>query len=35
MVEKSSKEFLAHMDAFCVFVVQQGEPQHKTKRQPS
>jgi hypothetical protein len=24
-VEKSSKDFLAHMDAFCTFVVQQGE----------
>ncbi len=24
-MEKSSKEFLALMDAFCVFVVQQGE----------
>jgi hypothetical protein len=24
-VEKSSKEFLALMDAFCMFVVQQGE----------
>jgi hypothetical protein len=25
-VEKSSKEFLAIVDTFCAFVVQQGEP---------